>query len=608
MVSLVSPPDVPDDSDRESASLSQFVHWIHGILFSAGLAVLVGIVVADPQAWGRYSGLLVLLVVIALSHWQGRTHPRRSVAILVVGVWLLSCLSVLQFAGIHSASFVLFPFSIAVAGWMLGRRWLVATTLATFALALGVGLGELSGLFEPTPRAHPLIATMQIAAIVLVVGFLVDAARTNLSRSRDRAVRLSSDLAAQVSEVATRERQWAMLLNNVPAAIASFDAQSRLRNCNQRYADLFGTSTESIVGKTIQEYVPATALEQLREHWDKALAGEAQSYRRFNVHPQTHAVTWMDASVTPELEFGKVVGLYAVLVDVTDKVQAESEIRNLNADLEGRVARRTEELAQAMDRLQESREALVSSQAKATLSALVASVSHELTTPIGNSVLVATTLTDLSRQMQLQIDSGQVRKSSLLTLNRTLDEGSQLLLSNLARAETLLKNFKQVSVDQASEQRRTFVLDQMIGEVLSSLRPSLKLSPHRTVLDIPQGIAMDGLPGPLGQVVINLVNNAYLHAFEGITAGVLTIRAADLGLRVEISIADNGVGMDPVVRAQVFNPFFSTKIGRGGTGLGLSIVDSLVRKVLRGSLHIESSPGAGTAFLIGLPKVLPASE
>lgn len=213
--------------------------------------MLAGIVVADPQAWGRYSGLLVLLVVIALSHWQGRTHPRRSVAILVVGVWLLSCLSVLQFAGIHSASFVLFPFPIAVAGWMLGRRWLVATTLATFALALGVGFGELFGLFEPAPRAHPLIATMQIAAIVLVVGFLVDAARTNLSRSRDRAVRLSRDLAAQVSEVATRERQWAMLLNNVPAAIASFDAQSRLRNCNQRYADLFGTSTESIVGKTI---------------------------------------------------------------------------------------------------------------------------------------------------------------------------------------------------------------------------------------------------------------------------------------------------------------------------------------------------------------------
>jgi signal transduction histidine kinase len=62
------------------------------------------------------------------------------------------------------------------------------------------------------------------------------------------------------------------------------------------------------------------------------------------------------------------------------------------------------------------------------------------------------------------------------------------------------------------------------------------------------------------------------------------------------------------VQAQVFNPFFSTKIGRGGSGLGLSIVDSLVRKVLRGSLHVDSSPGSGTTFLIGLPKVLPASE
>jgi PAS domain S-box-containing protein len=608
MVLSLSPAELPDDVNREAEALSRFVRWIHVVLLSAGVVVAMGVVAADWTDWRRYAALVVLLVVIALSHSQSRTHPRRSVAILVVGVWLLSSLSVLQFAGIHSASFVLFPFSIAVAGWMLGRRWLIAVTLATFVLALAVGFAELAGWFHPTARANPLIATAQISAIVLVIGYLVHAARTNLSRSRDRAIRLTKDLAAQVADVAMRERQWAMLLNNVPAAIASFDAQSRLRSCNQRYADLFGESITSIIGKTIQEYVPSTALEQLREQWDKALAGEPQSYRRFNVHPETHALTWIDASVTPELEYGKVVGLYAVLVDVTDKVQAEAEIKNLNADLEGRVARRTEELARAMDRLQESREALVSSQAKATLSALVASVPHELTTPIGNSVLVATTLTDLSRQMQQQLDSGQVRKSSLIALNHTLDEGSQLLLSNLARAEVLLKNFKQVSVDQASEQRRTFELDQVIGEVLSSLRPSLKLSPHRISMDLPQGIVMDGLPGPLGQVVINLVNNAYLHAFEGVEAGVLTIRAVDLGPRVEITIADNGIGMDAAVQAQVFNPFFSTKIGRGGSGLGLSIVDSLVRKVLRGSLHVDSSPGSGTTFLIGLPKVLPASE
>lgn len=608
MVSLLSPPDIPEDFDRESVSLFLFVRWIHVILLTAGMVVAAGIAMVTPKDWARYLALVVLLLVIALSHWQARIHPRRALAVLIVGVWSLSALSVLQYAGIHSGSFVLFPFPIAIAGWMLGRRWLVGTTLATVALVLGVGFAEMAGLFQPSPRAHPLITTAQIAAVVLVVGFLVDAARNNLGRSRDRALRLSADLAAQVSEVATRERQWALLLNNVPAAIASFDAQSRLRSCNQRYADLFGTSIDAIVGKTIYEYVPVTALDQLRVEWSKALGGEPQTYRRFNVHPQTHELTWMDATVTPEVEYGKVTGLYVVMVDVTDKVQAEAEIRNLNSDLEARVARRTAELAQAMDHLQESREALVSSQAKATLAALVASVSHELTTPIGNSVLVATTLTDLSRQMQQQLDAGQVRKSSLQILNRTLDEGSQLLLSNLARAEVLLKNFKQVSVDQASEQRRTFVLDQVIGEVLSSLRPSLKLSSHRIALDIPPGIVMDGLPGPLGQVVINLVNNAYLHAFEGIAAGVLTIRAVDLGSRVEITIADNGVGMDPVVQAQVFNPFFSTKIGRGGTGLGLSIVDSLVRKVLRGSLHVESSPGAGTAFLIGLPKVLPATE
>jgi signal transduction histidine kinase len=254
-----------------------------------------------------------------------------------------------------------------------------------------------------------------------------------------------------------------------------------------------------------------------------------------------------------------------------------------------------------MENLHASREELVRSQAKAGLAALVASVSHELSTPIGNSVLVASSLGDMARQLQNQIDTNQLKKSGLLQHNKALAEGCQMLMQNLARAETLLKDFKQVSADQASEQRRQFDLAEVVAEVVSSLAPSLKTLGHRVEQDIPEGIRMDSLPGPMGQVIINLINNAYHHAFEGRHDGVLTISARVHASNVHLQVSDNGAGMPADVLLNLFEPFFSTKIGRGGTGLGMSIVDSIVRKTLGGSIAVRSVVGEGTTYDMVLP-------
>jgi signal transduction histidine kinase len=83
----------------------------------------------------------------------------------------------------------------------------------------------------------------------------------------------------------------------------------------------------------------------------------------------------------------------------------------------------------------------------------------------------------------------------------------------------------------------------------------------------------------------------------------IVARAEDGWVALEIS--DNGVGMSQDLLAQLFQPFFSTKIGRGGTGLGMTIVENLVKKTLGGTVAVESSLGAGTRFLMRLPLVAP---
>jgi signal transduction histidine kinase len=269
------------------------------------------------------------------------------------------------------------------------------------------------------------------------------------------------------------------------------------------------------------------------------------------------------------------------------------ELKELNAELE-----------QMLARINDQQKELALSEAKATISTLVASVSHELGTPVGNSVMTSDMLVERVKKFQFVLDSAQLKRSELDEFVKSMQEGSNLLQKNLQRAVGLLQSFKQVAADQVSEQRRGFDLAAAVKEILITMAPSLRSKPHSVVVNIPDGILMDSLPGALGQVTINLINNAYLHAFEGMDDGVLTINGRQESGHVVIDFIDNGVGIPAANLARLLEPFFSTKIGHGGTGLGMSIVDNLVRTGLQGRLTVHSVVGEGTTFSIELPNCL----
>jgi signal transduction histidine kinase len=141
--------------------------------------------------------------------------------------------------------------------------------------------------------------------------------------------------------------------------------------------------------------------------------------------------------------------------------------------------------------------------------------------------------------------------------------------------------------------------------VVATLGPSIAKTRYRVELEIPEGVTLDSYPGPLGQIVMNLVNNAMLHAFQGRDHGVLTITGTVDDDRVVLTFRDDGCGIAPENLPRIFDPFFTTRLGQGGSGLGMSIVHNLVYSVLGGSILVQSEPGCGTRFIIELPLTAP---
>ena len=262
--------------------------------------------------------------------------------------------------------------------------------------------------------------------------------------------------------------------------------------------------------------------------------------------------------------------------------------------------------AMAYAHLRDAKDQLVVHEKLAALGSLVAGVAHELNTPLGNSLLTATTLQENTEALEAAVASGSMRRSTMTDYIASCREGLELVTRGLRSAGELVQSFKQVAVDRATEQRRTFDLLRTSQEVVATLQRSIQVAGHRLEMDIPNGIVLDGYPGPYGQVLTNLINNAALHAFGSQRGGVMQLKAQIVrNTWVEIRFSDDGVGIAAENLKRIFDPFFTTKLGQGGSGLGMSISYNIITSLFGGELEVESTPGTGSCFILRLPLVAP---
>lgn len=296
-------------------------------------------------------------------------------------------------------------------------------------------------------------------------------------------------------------------------------------------------------------------------------------------------------------EVGVLVDSFNTMVGEIE--HAEARMLELNQSLEAQVEERNrtnQTLSLTLEQLRTTQQQLVQVEKMASLGGLVAGVAHEINTPVGIGVTAASTLASHTQEIKRQFEQEALTASGLNAYLDMASQSTEILLSNLQRAASLIQSFKQVAVDQSNLDHRRFNVADYTQEILLSLRPKLKQRDISVDLTCPESFVIDTYPGVFSQILTNLVMNSLIHAFGPEESGRIEIEVTPTDDGMALRYADDGCGIAEENLKRIFDPFFTTRRGAGGSGLGMHIVFNLITQQLGGQIKVQSAPGEGTCF------------
>ena len=290
--------------------------------------------------------------------------------------------------------------------------------------------------------------------------------------------------------------------------------------------------------------------------------------------------------------------LGAALIDRERLLHLETGFKQ---KLEREVAERTQELEHTLERLRSTQDMLIERERLAALGRMLTGLAQEMDGPLEKGLDTAGQLMSQCLALRVQVNPGS--ESDLLA--RQLEDGVSQLRAQLQMAADLIGGIRRAAQDRGDETRERFHLSTTIDEVVSQQRAALEAGQHGVDIRCPTGLWLEGYRDALKLVLRNLLSNAIEHGYAGREGGRIEISARLLDdQQVEIKLSDEGKGIDPSLHSRIFDPFFSTHLGRGGAGLGLYIVHNVITEQFGGTVQVQASSGIGATFVLRFPQSL----
>ncbi|MBR0778991.1 PAS domain-containing protein [Bradyrhizobium diazoefficiens] len=395
-----------------------------------------------------------------------------------------------------------------------------------------------------------------------------------------------------------------LLYETAPIGLAFLTPDCRYQRINRRLCEICGISVDEHLGRTVRETIPQlaeqveTIVQQIVRTGQPITGIEISGQRRDGGNADRVWTTSWYPLIAPD---GSILGINVASEEITERKRMEAALsaseararelaermRKLNGELEQRVVTEARERVRIWNA---ARQEISEIGRHMTMSAMAASVAHEVSQPLAAAVLNAEAALQMLSATTPDLDE-----------TRAVMKG---IVDDAQRARMVLDGIRSMFRNDGGA-RSAVTLNDLICEVLAVVRG--ELDAHQVSLRSELG---DGLPAVLAartqlqQVVLNLVVNA-IEAMSSVTTRerVLIVRSETAGsAHVQITVEDTGSGIDPSIADRVFEAFFTTKAL--GMGMGLSICRSIVESH-GGRLSVSARTPGGSSFCVLLPSASP---
>lgn len=433
------------------------------------------------------------------------------------------------------------------------------------------------------------------------------------------------ELLTSIETLGERKAYYFMLLDVAATATLTIDSSQKIVQFNQAAQRLFGYEKHEIIGRSLVVLLP----KRYRKDHHKKVKSFDNSDKEFANLREGSRVSGLrkNGEEFPiELDITKVEIkserlFIAAIFDISDRLvqqekiaqqtlelkQNNQQLKHYQKMLEETVHERNDELELSTLSLNAATQQLIDAEKMVALGQMVSSAAHEINTPIGIGVTCASNMLEATTSLNGRINNNQLTKNDLTSYMAMTEKSAKIILSNMERAAELVHSFKAVSSDQVTDMQRLFNLNEYLEEILLSINPRLGKTQHEIFITCDDNIVLNTKPGPLSQIIINLIINSLIHGFEHMEHGTIRLAAKLMGGNLELIYKDNGKGLTKEQADKVFDPFYTTKKDQGGTGLGMHIVEDLINNSLGGQIELMPSE-EGVCFKLTFPTILKSTD